>query len=73
MWDVASGQEFRTLKGHTGWVHGVALSADGQVAVSASYDGTLKVWDVFGGQELLSPKEDTIPVLGQLPFVQMGR
>jgi WD40 repeat protein len=30
----------------------VAVSADGRVAVSASGDGTLKVWDLESGREL---------------------
>jgi WD40 repeat protein len=40
-----TGQEVRTLAGHSGSVRGVALSADGRRAVSASADNTLKVWD----------------------------
>ena len=42
----------RTLQGHTGWVNGVAVTPDGRVAISASYDKTLKVWDIESGQEL---------------------
>ena len=42
----------RTLVGHSGWVLGVALRGDGRRAVSASRDGTLKVWDVERGEEL---------------------
>ncbi|HEY6845777.1 MAG TPA: NB-ARC domain-containing protein [Terracidiphilus sp.] len=42
----------RTLEGHTGWANGVALSGDGRFAVSASWDDTLKVWDVETGSEL---------------------
>ena len=49
---MASGRELRTLKGHSAAVRSVALSADGRLAVSASDDKTLKVWDVESGREL---------------------
>ena len=42
----------RTLEGHSDAVNGVAVSADGRRAVSASDDKTLKVWDVESGREL---------------------
>jgi len=52
VWDVATGRELHALQGHTGGVTDVALSADGQLAVSASKDKTLKAWDVATGQVL---------------------
>ena len=52
VWDVDSGRELRTLQGHSDGVNGVAVSADGRMAVSASYDQTLKVWDLDSGREL---------------------
>ncbi|HEV7510750.1 MAG TPA: WD40 repeat domain-containing protein [Candidatus Acidoferrum sp.] len=42
----------RTLKGHSGWVTGVAFSSDGQRLASGSWDQTVKFWDVQTGQEL---------------------
>jgi hypothetical protein len=42
----------RTLQGHSGRVHGVAVSPDGRRAVSASSDNKLKVWDLESGGEL---------------------
>jgi WD40 repeat protein len=54
----------RTLAGHTGGVNGVALSDDGRVAVSASEDGTLKVWDVESGAELRTLAGHTAAVRG---------
>lgn len=42
----------RTLIGHVGRVYAVAISADGRFAVSASYDHSVKVWDIRSGQEI---------------------
>ena len=42
----------RTLQGHAWGVNGVALSGDGRLAVSASNDNTLMVWEVESGREL---------------------
>ncbi len=39
------GALIRTFTGHTGWIWGCAVSADGRLARSASHDQTLKVWD----------------------------
>jgi len=64
VWDLATGREVRTLRCHpnegdvtTRWssswlVSGAAISADGRVAVSASSDRTLRVWDLVTGREL---------------------
>ena len=52
MWDLGSGRELRTLTGHSDVVNGVAVTPDGQRAVSASDDQTLKVWDLDSGREL---------------------
>ena len=41
-----------TLAGHLGPVNGVAITADGRRAVSASLDKTLKVWNLQGGREV---------------------
>ena len=39
----------RTLEGHSSGVTDVAVHKDGRRAVSASWDGTLKVWDLESG------------------------
>jgi hypothetical protein len=38
LWDSATGAARRTLKGHSGWVNGVAFSPDGRLVASASWD-----------------------------------
>ena len=42
----------RTLEGHPYVVYGVAVTPDGKRAVSASWDRTLKVWDLETGRAL---------------------
>jgi WD40 repeat protein len=44
----------RTVKGHSGWVTGVAFTSDGRRLVSGSWDQTVKMWDVPSGAELSS-------------------
>ena len=42
----------RTLTGHSGSVKAVAVTPDGRLALSASMDQTLKVWELGSGREL---------------------
>src|SRR5207237_1343207 len=46
VWDLATGQLERTLRGHADQVNAVAVTPDGKTAVSASDDQTLQVWDI---------------------------
>jgi len=39
----------RRLKGHSHYVQDVAISSDGQFALSGSWDGTLRLWDLSTG------------------------
>ena len=42
----------RTLSGHTDSVFAVAIAPDGNTAISASWDYTLKIWDTQTGREV---------------------
>jgi WD40 repeat protein len=44
IWNVATGQEIRTLKGHSNGVNSVAFSPDGRTLASGSSDATIKIW-----------------------------
>ncbi len=48
------GPLLRTLSGHSGGVIAVAVTPDGRFAISASWDRTLKVWELQHGKALLS-------------------
>lgn len=56
--------------GHSRFIHDVAISTDGQLAASASEDGTLKVWNISTGRltlTLIGPTEnfgDAFPMYG---------
>jgi WD40 repeat protein len=38
-----------TLQGHTDWIEAVAVTPDGNRAISASIDRTLRVWNLESG------------------------
>ena len=59
IWDLASGQELCTLKGHNGQVLGVAVFPDGSKAVSVASDHTLKIWDLDMGGAIASFTADS--------------
>ena len=52
LWDVASGREIGSLKGHGRGVTKVGFSRDGKVLASAASDNTIKLWDVENRREL---------------------
>jgi WD40 repeat protein/predicted Ser/Thr protein kinase len=52
LWDAATGEELRALKGHENGVASVSSSPNGTRLVSGSYDNTIRLWDADTGEEL---------------------
>lgn len=61
IWDLESGQEVRTLEGHTRGIR--SLQMDEQKLVSASLDGTVKFWNWRTGQLLSTLSSHTDGVI----------
>ena len=45
-----AGDGFARLEGHGGPIKGVAVSADGGQALTASFDYSVALWDISGGE-----------------------
>ena len=46
LWSVVSGEKITTLKGHIGWVRGVAFSSDGTLLATGGEGGAVRVQNI---------------------------
>jgi WD40 repeat protein len=46
IWDAEKGELLKTLKGHNDGMNDLAFSADGKILASASFDGTIILWNI---------------------------
>lgn len=52
VWDLKSGKQLRSLKGHSDWVEALAITPDGKTLVSASADKTIRLWNLQTGIQI---------------------
>ena len=57
LWNMRTGQEVRTLQGHSQTILTLAFSPDGKLLASGSEDNTARLWDVANGQKIATLKE----------------
>jgi hypothetical protein len=53
IFNATSGAEMQLLRGHADEIYSLAFSPDGGRIVSASLDGTTRIWDLSTGRELI--------------------
>ncbi len=51
-WNVADGSLVRTFEGHKDAIYALALSPEGRIVATGSYDQKIKLWDLGSGKEL---------------------
>ncbi|HUI42832.1 MAG TPA: WD40 repeat domain-containing protein, partial [Terriglobia bacterium] len=52
LWDLATGFQIRAFIGHSSPVQSAAFSPTGRLILTASIDGTARLWDVLTGKEV---------------------
>jgi len=62
LWDIRDGHQILKLDGQTGNVIEAAFSANGDLALTASEDGTARVWDGSSGKLLRTFRADMSPL-----------
>ena len=79
VWDVDTGNPLATLTGHTESIGALAFSPDGKILASASWDMSIKLWDIATEEQLsthsgqtfvFSPDGKTFAVIGADPATQ---
>src|SRR5262249_44595267 len=49
VWDVETGRELYSSKGHKKWIHALTFSADGRILASCGHDRTVRLWESTTG------------------------
>jgi RNA polymerase sigma factor (sigma-70 family) len=73
LWDVATGKAVRAFEGHGDQIRGLSYAPDGKTIASASFDGTVRVWDAETGKELRQIAAGEQPTLRSVSFSPDGK
>jgi WD40 repeat protein len=72
VWNAHSGVKIASLLGHTGPITDAAFSPNGRLVVTASDDGTARVWDAGTGELLDSVRQGRAGYASQVSFDATG-
>jgi len=72
VWELATGQEICTYRGHTGPIYSVAFAPDGTRVATSALEGNVKIWNAWTGRELLTVRGHLGAVMG-VAFSPDGR
>jgi eukaryotic-like serine/threonine-protein kinase len=73
LWDAATWQQRAVFNGHTGYVGAVSFSPDGKTLASASWGGSVWLWDIASGRTLARIEgQHTAPISFCLAFSPDG-
>lgn len=64
VWLVQTAQLLDTLTGHEGPILCLSIGAESSILASASWDRTVRIWNIFGRLTIVEPIEVSLDVLG---------
>jgi WD40 repeat protein/tRNA A-37 threonylcarbamoyl transferase component Bud32 len=72
-WDPKTVERDNRLLGHKNFVYGVVMHTDGKRVASASWDGTVRIWNFADGRELKSFSHGENVIVTALAYHPKGR
>lgn len=73
IWEVATGQELRTLPGHSREPNSLAFAPDGSLLASSDFSGTVRLWNPEKGEEVYAMPGDYSRNVTAVTFAPDGR